>query len=89
MLRKGLQLIHQIMVTICGRFGEIRVKISLFLYCQKCTKFAWTGTLIVKSLNEFRPLNRFACEFEKPRVVVITVFLKVAEELHLNVFISL
>ena len=30
MLRKGLQLIHQIMVTICGRFGEIRVKISLF-----------------------------------------------------------
>ena len=29
MSRKGLQLIHQILMTICGRFGDIRVKITL------------------------------------------------------------
>ena len=31
MSRKGLQLIHQIMMTICGRFGDIRVKKSILL----------------------------------------------------------
>ena len=35
MSRKGLQLIHQIMMTICGRFGDIRVKISIFFELSK------------------------------------------------------
>ena len=35
MSRKGWQLIHQILMTICGRFGDIRVKISLFFVLSK------------------------------------------------------
>ena len=35
MSRKVWQLIHQITMTICGRFGEIRVKISLILVLSK------------------------------------------------------
>ena len=38
MSRKGLQLIHQ-MMTICGRFGDIRVKISLFFVLSKMHPF--------------------------------------------------
>ena len=35
MSRKGLQLIHQIIMTICERFGKIRMKISLFFVYSK------------------------------------------------------
>ena len=35
MSREGWQLIHQIMMTICGRFGEIRAKISLIFVLSK------------------------------------------------------
>ena len=35
MSRKVWQLINEITMTICGRFGEIRVKISLILVLSK------------------------------------------------------